>query len=77
MKRRDFLSGVGGAVAVPLTFPLVAGAQQGERLAIVGSEPRSDAHAELAERLAIVGWGNQSLPKFGNPQIKAVLQYSK
>ena len=36
MKRREFLSVVGGAVVVPLTLPSVARAHQGERVRVVG-----------------------------------------
>ena len=42
MKRREFLSVVGGAVITPVTLPLVAGAQQGERVRIVGLLTPSD-----------------------------------
>jgi ABC-type uncharacterized transport system substrate-binding protein len=43
MRRREFLSVVGGAVVIPLTLPPVAGAQQGERVHVVGMLTSSDA----------------------------------
>ena len=43
MKRREFLSVVSGAVVIPLTLPPVAGAQQGERVRVVGLLTPSDA----------------------------------
>jgi hypothetical protein len=42
MKRREFLSVVGGAIITPVTLPLVAGAQQGERVRVVGLLTPSD-----------------------------------
>ena len=42
MRRRDFLSVVGGAVVIPLTLPPVARAQQGERVRVVGLLTPSD-----------------------------------
>ncbi len=58
MKRREFLSVVGGAVVVPLTLPSVAGAQQGDRVRVVGLLDPSDA--EWRRRGLLLG-----LEKFG------------
>src|SRR5262245_51926878 len=43
MKRREFLSVVGGAVVIPITLPPAAGAQQGESVRVVGLLDPSDA----------------------------------
>ncbi len=43
MKRREFLCVIGGAVVIPLTLPPAAGAQQGERMRVVGLLTPSDA----------------------------------
>src|SRR5438105_15874352 len=43
MRRREFLRVLGGTVVAPLSLPLVAGAQQGERLRVVGLLTPSDA----------------------------------
>ena len=36
MRRRDFLGVLSGAVVAPLTLPLTAGAQQGDRVQVIG-----------------------------------------
>ena len=36
MRRRDFLGVLSGAVGAPLTLPLAAGAQQGDRVQVIG-----------------------------------------
>jgi putative ABC transport system substrate-binding protein len=43
MRRREFLRVLGGTVVTPLSLPLVADAQQGERLRVVGLLTPSDA----------------------------------
>jgi putative ABC transport system substrate-binding protein len=43
MKRREFLSVLGGAAVIPLTLPSDAGAQQGERMRVIGMLTPSDA----------------------------------
>ena len=43
MRRREFLLVLGGTVVTPLSLPLVADAQQGERLRVVGLLTPSDA----------------------------------
>lgn len=42
MRRREFLGGLGGTMATPLTLPLMAGAQEGKRVRIVGLLTPSD-----------------------------------
>ena len=43
MRRREFLGGLGGTVATPLTLPLIAGAQQPDSVRVVGLLTPSDA----------------------------------
>ncbi len=42
MRRREFLGVLGGSVMIPPALPLVAGAQQGERVWVVGLLAPSD-----------------------------------
>ena len=62
MRRRDFIGLLSGSVIAPLTLPLAAGAQQGERVRVIGylgvttPSDGSERTAAFVQRLHELGW---------------------
>ena len=62
MRRRDFLGVLSGAVVAPLTLPLTAGAQQGDRVQVIGylgvttPSDGSERTAAFVRQLHELGW---------------------